>query len=223
MKSMILVICLAAAWPAAAQQQPPPLKGTVKQTMDAGPYTYILVASDKGEDWAAVPKASIKAGAKVTVAVQTVMEGFESPTLKRKFDHIAFGTLDSGGGPHAGIGASKPAAAGPVKPLPKAEGPDGRAVAELFAKKAELKGKTVAVRGKVVKFNGGIMGSNWIHLRDGSGSEAGKDNDITVMSQDSAKVGDTVVARGTVGLDKDLGAGYFYPVIVENAKITASK
>jgi hypothetical protein len=102
----------------------------------------------------------------------------------------------------------------------KAEGADGRTVAEIFAQRATLKGKTVAIRGKVVKFNSGIMGKNWIHLRDGSGTSAGKDNDVTVTTNDTVAKDDTVLVKGTVTLDRDFGAGYTYTVVVEDGKVT---
>ena len=83
-----------------------------------------------------------------------------------------------------------------------------------------IKDTVVAVRGKVVKYNPGIMGKNWIHLRDGSGSREKKDDDITVTTLDSAAVGDVVLVRGTVHLDRNFGAGYVYPVIIEDAKVS---
>jgi hypothetical protein len=114
--------------------------------------------------------------------------------------------------------AAGPQDAGDVK-VPKASGGDARTVAEAWAQRTALKEKPVTIRGKVVKFNQGIMGKNWVHLRDGSGT-AGKDNDITVTTGDVVKVGDVVVAKGTLRVDKDFGAGYAYPVIVEDAKLT---
>ncbi len=102
----------------------------------------------------------------------------------------------------------------------KAEGADGRTVAELWAQRAALKGKTVAVRGKVVKYNGGIMGKNWIHLRDGSGSAEKKDHDLTVTTQETVAKGDVVLVRGVVAIDRDFGSGYTYAVLVEDAKVT---
>jgi hypothetical protein len=102
----------------------------------------------------------------------------------------------------------------------KSGGADGHTVAEVFAKRAALKDKPVEVRGKVVKFLPQIMGKNWIHLRDGSGSPEKKNNDLTVTTKDSANVGDVVVVRGTVKLDRDLGAGYQYPVLIEEAKVS---
>jgi hypothetical protein len=199
---------------------PEVLRGTVKQTLDGGAYTYILITTPQGDQWAAVNKTTLKDGATVGVIQDTVMQNFESPTLKRSFDRVVFGALEGGkkgGNPHAGLKIAAPT--GPVKPVAKASGPDGRTIAELFSQKAALNGKTVAVRGRVVKYNGQIMGSNWIHLRDGSGTEGGKDNDITVTTQQTAAVGDVVTARGSVSLDKDVGAGYFYPVIIEKAAL----
>jgi hypothetical protein len=97
--------------------------------------------------------------------------------------------------------------------------PNGKTVAETFAAKDQLKDKPVVIRGKVVKFLSGIMGKNWLHLRDGSGSADKGDNDITVTTNDVVAVGEVVTVTGTVRVDKDFGAGYRYPVIVEEAKV----
>ena len=104
-------------------------------------------------------------------------------------------------------GAAKAADVGNVK-VPKATGPDARTVAEIVTKGAELKDKTVVVRGKVVKYTPGVMGKNWIHLRDGSGSAADGTNDVLVTTKDETKIGDVVLARGTVRTDVNLGSGY---------------
>ncbi|HVO21913.1 MAG TPA: hypothetical protein VMU15_21860 [Anaeromyxobacter sp.] len=119
--------------------------------------------------------------------------------------------------PH-GAAMSGGADVGDVK-VPKATGPDARTIAEVFAQRAALKDKTVTIRGKVVKYNPGIMGRNWIHLRDGTGT-AGKDNDVTVTSQDGAKLGEVVVVQGKVAVDQDIGMGAPYPVVVQDAKVT---
>jgi len=102
----------------------------------------------------------------------------------------------------------------------KAAGKDAKTVAELWAGRSALVGKTVAVRGTVVKFLPAIMGKNWVHLRDGSGTAGTKDNDLTVTTQTTAKVGEVLTATGTVHTDKDYGAGYVYPVILEDAQLS---
>lgn len=94
---------------------------------------------------------------------------------------------------------------------------DGKTVQEVYQEKAKLNGKRVTLRGKVVKYSAAIMGKNWLHLRDGTGKDP--TNDLTVTTQAKAKVGDTVLVEGTVALDKDLGAGYKYDVIIEEAKV----
>jgi hypothetical protein len=217
------------------------LTGTVMESLDAGPYVYLRLKTPKGETWAAVNKANVKKGSEVTIVNPMSMDGFESKTLNRKFDRIVFGTLAGAGaedsptlasghgspsgsssqniaGPHANVSnAQEDAAKIKVK---KAGGTRGKTVAEIYSAKSSLKDGTVEVRGKVVKYNPGIMGKNWIHLRDGSGSREKADDDIAVTTQDAAAVGDIVLVKGTVRLDRDFGGGYTYKVIIEDAKIS---
>lgn len=97
--------------------------------------------------------------------------------------------------------------------------PGGKTVAEIYAQRAQLKDTQVSVRGRVVKYSSGILGKNWLHLRDGSGQE-GKDNDLTVTTTDQASVGQVVVVTGPVHLERDFGAGYSYAVILEDARVS---
>ena len=221
------------------------VRGKVVERIDAAPYSYLRIAGPAGEIWVAVPQAAIQNGAEVVIENPMAMDGFESKTLNRKFEKIYFGTLaGQGGAPQAGApagGAPNPmggmppggmppggmaaqhaaAGAGPTDvgdvKVPKATGANARTVAEIHAQKAQLKEKKVTVRGKVVKSNAGIMGKNWIHVRDGSGSQEKGDNDLTVTSESAASVGEVLVITGVVRVDKDFGAGYAYPVIIEEA------
>jgi hypothetical protein len=164
------------------------------------------------------------------------MDGFESKTLKRKFERIVFGTLQGAAvhsanpsiagpaPPHGQMGAVHAKAAIPAEELGpiavrRATGPNAVTVAEAYAKKAALKGKPVVVHAKVVKVLPNIMGKNWVHVRDGSGVAEKKDNDLTVTTDDVVPVGAVVVVRGTLHTDKSLGGGYDVPVIVEDAKV----
>lgn len=112
-----------------------------------------------------------------------------------------------------------PVAATPVAKVAKATGPDAKTVAEVVNGKATLKDKPVVVRGQVVKFNADIMGKNWLHLQDGSGSAKDGSHDILVTTQDKAAVGDIVNARGTVRTDVTVSPGYAYAVLIEEAAI----
>jgi DNA/RNA endonuclease YhcR with UshA esterase domain len=224
--AVLMMFCVSAAW-SADQSAPAPatvVKGEVVEVKDVESYTYVRLKTADGETWAAVPTAPLKKGAKITLENTMVMNNFESKTLKKKFDKIVFGTIAGadakagGAAATAHSGASKTEYAGDVK-VPKATGPDAKTVAEIITKSTQLKDKTVLVRGKVVKFSAAIMGTNWIHLRDGSGSAADNTNDILVTSADQTKVGDVVVVKGVVRTDKDFGSGYAYKVLVADAKL----
>lgn len=227
----------AAAFPGGAPAAPGAaraLKGVVQEALPAGAYTYLLIKTDAGPQWAAVEKTALKAGAAVTVYEATVMEDFKSPLLKRTFERVVFGTLAGPGGA-APAAAKVPAAGHAVKtgappalpPTSAAARPKGTptelSVADVHKRGPELAGKLVAVRGKVVKANANILGKNWYHLQDGSGDAKAGTNDLTVTAPGSAAKGNTVRAVGVLAANKDLGSGYAYAVILEDAELTPAK
>jgi hypothetical protein len=63
------------------------------------------------------------------------------------------------------------------------------------------------------------MGKNWIHLVDGTGAKG--TSDLTMTTNDTVKVGDTILASGDIVVAKDFGAGYKYDLLIENTKVTA--
>lgn len=209
------------------------VSGTVVESMNSGGYTYLLIKTASGEQqWAAVAKTKVAAGAAATVTGVMEMKNFESPTLKRKFDRIYFGNLAEGaakggalrphGGnasPHGGTASphgTRAEVKGPIK-VAKAAGPDARTVAEIHAQKTALQGKEVVLAGKVVKYNAAILDRNWAHLRDGSGSAKDGSDDLTVVLKDESALGRVITVRGKVVLKKDLGASYQFPVLLEDA------
>ena len=92
-------------------------------------------------------------------------------------------------------------------------------VASINQNKASLAGKTVKAAGKVVKVNNGIMGRNFLHLQDGSGDAT--TGDLTITSKQTAKLGDQISISGVAVLNRDFGSGYMYPLLIEDATITA--
>jgi len=154
------------------------------------------------------------------------MRDFYSSSLDRRFEMIYFassmqvhrggdaGTMDLG--EHCPPGEN--AADVDVSGIEPATG--GLTIAEILERKLDLAGKEVSVRGKVVKCSPGILGRTWIHLRDGTLGPEGV-TDVTITTQDMAAVGDTLLVRGTVVLDKDFGYGYRYDLLIENASITS--
>ena len=224
------------AWAAGETTLPamPPVKGEVLEVKDVDTYTYLRLKTAKGETWAAVNKAVVKKGAEVTINNPTVVQNFESKSLKRTFDTIVFGTLAGTASAGAAVPSMVPGAptaggdlnqihgnltktpdVGVVK-VAKAEGANGRTVAEVNSDRLALRDKPVTIRAKVVKVTANVMGKNWVHLRDGSGSAADNSNDILVTSKDEPTVGDVVIAKGVVKTDVNLGSGYAYKVLVED-------
>ena len=193
---------------------------TVLETMEGGGYTYVKVDEDGTVYWAAAPAAQVAVGDQVNFSEQMMMKNFRSPSLNRTFDELMFvGDLSGGGStaPAAPAIATSPVATAPIEPMEKAEG--GYTIAEVFAGKQDLKGQTVRVRGKVVKVSPNIMGLNWVHLQDGTGT-AGSDELIFRSATDSADIGAIVTAEGRVDTDKDFGFGYQYSVLVDGASFS---
>lgn len=223
-----LALACAAALPLGANaQKGTSLQGEVLEVQNVPGYTYLRLKSGGVETWAAVTTANVKKGAQVTIVNSITMTNFDSKVLKKHFDSILFGSLAEPGAKTA----AAPTMMQPVSPmaqqaapvavakLPKASGPDGRTVAEVVQGRTKLKDKTVLVRGQVVKVNLGIMGKNWLHLQDGSGSTQDGTNDVLVTTKDVAKIGDVITARGTVRTDVNLGSGYAYTVMIEEAAV----
>ena len=96
-----------------------------------------------------------------------------------------------------------------------------KTVAALNQEKSTLAGQTVSAQGKVVKVNNGIMGRNFIHIQDGTGDATS--NNLIVTSKQTANVGDLVTVSGKVVLNRDFGSGYMYPLLLEEASVTAKK
>lgn len=218
-------IYLLTAPPALAQ--PAPLAGTVLEAKDVGQYTYLRLKTKEGEVWAAVTSAPVKVGAEVDIVDPQPMANFRSNALNRTFDRIVFGTVTARGGHTAAptdIGAMHAAAskgsAVPSVKIEKAKGPNAQTVAGIVTGATSLKDKPVLVRGQVVKFNADVMGKNWLHLRDGTGSATDGSNDVLVVTGSTANIGDVVMVSGTVKTDRNFGSGYTYKVLVEDAKVT---
>ncbi|QJR37247.1 nucleotide-binding protein [Gemmatimonas groenlandica] len=214
--------------PATAKPLGHALTGTLVERIAVSPYVYLRLNTATGELWVAVLEAPLTVGAQVTVYNALLMEQFESKTLKRTFDRIYFGSLEAPGtqptemagtdGEPTTMGAP-PALDAQVAPVAKATGADARTIAELWTQKDRLANTVVSVRGTVVKYNAAVMGKNWIHLQDGSGDAAKGTHDITLTTLDDVTVGATVTMTGTVRLNRDVGAGYTFPVLIEDAKV----
>ncbi|MGL1932853.1 MAG: DNA-binding protein [Desulfotalea sp.] len=219
--------------------------GVIKETMNSGGYTYMLVDNKDKETWVAIPATTVKVGETVNYQHGVTMEKFASKTLNRSFDSIVF----SGGLANTKpteikqskdemfksaitkeqmgtITASKESggSSGSVTSfadleITKATGENSYSISELYADKDKLSGQTILLRGKVMKINENIMGKNWIHLQDGTGDPMKNSHDLVLTGQIAPELGAIVTVQGKVAINKDFGYSYKYDLLLEEAKL----
>lgn len=192
---------------------------TVEEKLDASNYSYLKVAENGNSYWIAVPTMDVKPGEKINFSKFMEMQNFKSESLGRTFESVLFvddASKGEGGKdistPHSKISTGKDASI-KVEPLK-----DGYSIEQIYNKKSTLVNKVVKVKGVVAKINKDIMGTNWIHIQDGTGKDG--THDLLVTSDTVPEIGKTIIAEGKVISDKDFGSGYFYSVLLENSKIT---
>jgi len=191
---------------------------TVKEILNANAYTYLLVTEGTKDHWIAIPKTDIKVGKAYSYEGGVEMKKFESKDLKRTFDSVIFVEGITDPNPPAVVKTdtiSKKIVTSTQlsKGITLAKG--AITLYDLFTTKDKLAGKTVILTGKVVKFMPEIMNKNWIHLQDETSYNGF--NDITITSLAKVKVDEIVTLKGKVVLNKDLGSGYKYDVLIEDA------
>ncbi len=199
-------------------------QGVVKEVLQTSSYTYCLVKEGNVENWIAVNRIDVSEGQTLYFNQGTEMFDFHSKELDHDFASVFFvqdvsltpkAANTAAASPMMGKTPQKPEI---VKEEIKVETVDGGiTIAELFANKAKYSGRKIKISGKVTKVNLEIMNTNWFHLQDGTDFEG--NFDLTVTSNEIVNKGATVTFEGVVATDKDFGAGYFYPVILENAKV----
>jgi hypothetical protein len=204
----------------------------VAETIESGGYVYMKLEDGQ---WIAANFFPVAKGDKIQYSGAMEMNNFHSNTLDRTFESILFvsaagpatgpaagpadgatADADMPAAAHGGMGGSAVAnapAPGEVKPLD-----GGKTVAAIFAESGELKGQVVGLNAKVVKVSNNIMGKNWVTLQDGTGTEPA--DRLMATTQQTVEPGTLVTVRGTVNTDVDLGYGYLYKVLLEEASFT---
>ncbi|NOU48840.1 MAG: hypothetical protein HOO86_17520 [Bacteroidales bacterium] len=199
----------------------------VKEVLQASAYTYLLVKENGDEYWIAVSRMDNAAEGNVFHYNKSMeMKNFTSKDLSRTFDKVLFiDNLSSAPIPAASetaVVTQQPHQN--IKPVlekkeVKVEQREGTiSIAELYNNSAKYENQMVKVVGEVTKFNTGIMKKNWAHIQDGTVS--GSNFDLTVTTLEVVNLGDVVIFEGKISLKKDFGAGYYYEVILEDAKAT---
>jgi len=202
-------------------------------TETAGNYTYIQLKQEEKELWLASAPFEVAVGDQIEYAGGVPMRDFHVKTLDRTFDEILFlsnirkvvDEPEGGAGAavmpaddlHRNLATQSPAALVPnTGEVIRAEG--DLSIADLFAKRAELTGQTVSLRAKVIKVSNNIQGKTWLTMADGTG--AAPDDLLRVVTDGNAEIGQVLSVRGVVRTDVDLGAGYKYKLLVDEAELS---
>lgn len=226
---VILYIFLFAVLPSSAEEKSH--TGIVTSTQTAGGYIYIKLDEQGKEIWLATMPINVSAGDKVEYKGGYIMKDFHSKTLNKTFDSILFVTRISvlngnslaskqpiqGDEYHKNLAKNKQTLSMPKSgEIEKAEG--GKTIKEIFSEKEELKDKVVTIRAKIMKVSKNILGKNWVTLQDGTGVLP--DNKLIAIALESVNIGDILIVEGTVKTNVNIGSGYRYKIILEDAKFT---
>ena len=176
-------------------------KGEVSEVIQTDSYTYLLVKESQGDNWIAIPKATVEKGQTIYYDEGLEMNNFESKSLGRVFEAIQEKLNKKSAVSKTDISVEQPQGA--------------QSIAEVYKNKAKYANQQINVRGQIVKVNNAILGTNWVHIQDGTNYNG--EFDLTVTTNEQYQVGDVVTLMGTIRLDKDFGAGYKYDIIMENA------
>uniref|UniRef100_UPI0032178A1A hypothetical protein n=1 Tax=uncultured Draconibacterium sp. TaxID=1573823 RepID=UPI0032178A1A len=196
----------------------------VTEVIQTSKYTYMKVNENSAERWVAVTRMEAAKGDKLYYDSELQMTNFHSKELDRNFETIYFintvstnpiaGHSSAASDPMvAAHSGKKQAQQNNTISVEKAE--NEITIAQIFENPSKFSNKEIEIRGIVVKVNKQVMGKNWIHIQDGSSFN--NRFDLTITSQDLPSVNDDVTFKGTIFLNKDFGAGYFYDVIMENS------
>lgn len=91
------------------------IQGKAKEVLAGGGFTYILIETEKGDTWVAVPETQVAVGEACTVAEGQIMRDFPSKSLNRTFAELVFAQglegkkTEMGNGAHGGEAAALPA------------------------------------------------------------------------------------------------------------------
>lgn len=204
--------------------------GTVKHTQKAGRYLYLTLDQNGNEVWVATTSTNVLVGDVIDYSEALLIENFEAKSLNKTFDKIYFtGGVKIVGGPSLSKDVSLPddnvhkkikkediMVTTPVKgEIPRAE--NGITIEEIYSKLDVLEGKKVVVRARVMKVNKNILGTNWITIQDGTGSAP--EDMLIALSSDIAGIADTITISGTIKTGINLGAGYKFKVVIDEASV----
>jgi len=198
----------------------------VNEVLPTSRYVYLHVNEGEKQFWVATRKQDVKKGKTYFYKGGLLKTNFESKEYNRVFEtvYLVSNLVEENHSKNTGIldeNVSKSAQGTSDKVIIPTHTEDiiehkgSIKIAELVKNPKKYDGKTIQISGKCVKINPGIMGRNWIHLKDGTKD----DFDLVITSNTFVQEGSVITLKALVSLNKDFGAGYKYDLILENGTV----
>lgn len=177
----------------------------VAQVVERPDAQLLLVRQDQLQTWIEVPPVGARVGEYVLLGRGTVRTDVAIPELSQTVAAVVDIThiqrVDEETATRT-IRAAAPADAVPI----------GTVYGELDRRA----GKRVVVHGTVVKATA-VAGAVWVHLQDGTGDRSAGTHDLTIKAQHPVTTGQRVTYAGVLKADVDVGFGYHFDALVEDA------
>ncbi|MEM9696179.1 MAG: hypothetical protein AAGA56_26780, partial [Myxococcota bacterium] len=155
--------------------------------------------------WVHVPTVGAKVGDYILLGQGTAKRDVEIPELGLKAPELVE------------IAHARPVDFETAERAVVSELPDGAVpVRTVFEELDQRDGQEIVVYGTVTPVAGAV-GWYWVHLRDASGDPSASGYDLTVQTKDGAVEGKRVAYKGRLRKDAELGFGYHYDALVEEA------
>lgn len=184
---------------------------TVEEVLNTQKYSYLNVKEAGDSYWLATLKADFKKGMELSYRGGLLKTNFKSIEYDRVFEKLYLVSEIRSSGKAITTAEPVPSAGNSLSSKPNLEGVTK--LSDIVANPEKFKNKKVKIYGEVTKVNQMIMDRNWLHIKDGSADNY----DFVLTSQSSVPVGHSVLFEGVISIDKDFGAGYSYPILLENA------
>ena len=195
--------------------------GKILQVQKIKGYTYLKVDQNGTLKWVTIANLPVKKGDIIGYDDRLTMKDFKSKALGKTFDEIIFATKVFLEQKVPQVESLQTVFDVPheTETVEKAPVKEFYTIEEIYRFRKSLAGKTVVVKAKVNKVSHQIMKRDWVHLRDGSGNEKLQTDELVFTAKKTEiKVGDHVIAKAKIVVDKDFGFGYFYRILGEEAE-----
>ncbi|MEM6929421.1 MAG: hypothetical protein AAF602_20950, partial [Myxococcota bacterium] len=178
----------------------------VRQVVDRGATQMLLVEQGSLRAWVEVPHVGAEVGDYVLLGQGTLRSDVAIPELPERtavvdIAHVRVVDLET------------------AERVVATKTPEGAvAVGTVYAELDARRDQSIVVYGTVAKAASAI-GWQWVHLQDGTGDTEAGTHDLTIQTRQAVSRGQRVAFRGVLRKDVDLGFGYRYAALVEDAEL----